>query len=175
MSPAFDEIRAYIRTGKGRPPVSLFVHERFRNACQQGPHQHSLILAGRHDRKRVDSIVRLFGGLCYFVTLSECYGGADFCSTLMYDAQRGEIVGVRSVMSRRSSYRRKMSWRARKRCGVTWKRPVGRSANSWTLRFKRSLPETTGIPMRRPPDARSNFTPSKGLSPSSSRSSRKIV
>ena len=38
--------------------------------------------------------MRLFGGLSYFVTLSEQYDGADFYDTLVYDAQRGEINGV---------------------------------------------------------------------------------
>jgi hypothetical protein len=94
ISRAFDDIRAHIRSGEGKPLASLFVHERFRNACQQGPHQHSLIVAGRHDKARVDAIVRLFGGLCYFVTLSEQYEGADFCDTLLYDAYRGKIDGM---------------------------------------------------------------------------------
>src|SRR5439155_6294932 len=70
LSDAFKEVREYIREGKGKGVVRLFVYERFLNACQQGPHQHALIIAGRKDKKRVDAIVRLFGGLCYFVTLS---------------------------------------------------------------------------------------------------------
>ncbi len=41
--------------------------------------------------KRVDAIVRLFGGLCYFVTLSRNYGGVDFNRTLAYDASRGDV------------------------------------------------------------------------------------
>lgn len=88
---AFDGIRTYIRTGADRAPVSLFVHERFATACQLGPHHHSLIIAGRHDRKRVDAIVRLFGNLCYFVTLSEEYEGADVCDTVLYNSQRKEV------------------------------------------------------------------------------------
>jgi hypothetical protein len=91
---AFDEARGYIRTGEGISPVRLFVHEGFMNACQQGPHQHSITLAARHDRKRVDAIVRIFGSLCYFVTLSNHYEGADFCHTLVYDAHRGEVNGM---------------------------------------------------------------------------------
>jgi hypothetical protein len=42
----------------------------------------------------VGAIVRLFGGLCYFVQLSEHYGGADFSTTLVYDAYRGEANGI---------------------------------------------------------------------------------
>lgn len=91
MSDSFDEVRTYVREGTGKPTSRLFVNERFMWAVQQGPHQHSLIIAGRHDKGRVDAIVRLFGGLCYFVQLSEHYGGADFSVTLGYDAYRGEV------------------------------------------------------------------------------------
>ncbi|MFY9561877.1 MAG: hypothetical protein WAQ52_16705 [Terriglobales bacterium] len=94
MSDAFTEVRNYIRDGTGSALATLFVHEGFLHACQQGPHQHALILAGRHDKNRVDAIVRLFGGLCYFVTLSDHYEGADFCDTIIYDAYRGEINGL---------------------------------------------------------------------------------
>jgi HNH endonuclease len=90
---SFREIRAYVRDGRGNPTARLFVNERFLAACQQGPHQHSLIIAGRHDTARVDAIVRLFGGLCYFVVLSDHYGGVDFCDTLIYDAYRGDVDG----------------------------------------------------------------------------------
>lgn len=91
---AFNEVRAYIREGTGKATSRLFVHERFLQAVQQGPHQHSLIIAGRHDKKRVDAIVRLFGGLCYFVQLSDRYEGADFFATLVHDAHRGEANGI---------------------------------------------------------------------------------
>lgn len=91
---SFDEVRAYVREGTGRPTSRLFVHERFLEAVQQGPHQHSLIIAARHDKGRVDAIVRLFGGLCYFVQLSDHYAGADFFDTLVYDAHRGEANGI---------------------------------------------------------------------------------
>lgn len=91
MGNAFDKVRTYIRVGTGEPSARLFVHERFLEACQQGPHQHSIVLAGRHDKRRVDAIVRLFGGLPYFVTLSDQHEGADFFTTLAYDAYRGEI------------------------------------------------------------------------------------
>jgi len=40
----------------------------------------------------VDAIIRLFGGLCYFISLSESYVGADFSDTLIFDAHRGEVV-----------------------------------------------------------------------------------
>ena len=60
--------------------------------CAQGPHQHSVVLVGRKDQHRVDAIVRLFGGLCYMVNLTESYEGADFYDTLVYDAQRGETI-----------------------------------------------------------------------------------
>jgi hypothetical protein len=94
LSDAFDKVREFIRNGQGESPASLFIHEGFLKACQQGPHQHALIIAGRHDRKRVDVIVRLFGGLCYFVSLSDSYQGADFCDTVVYDAYRGELNGT---------------------------------------------------------------------------------
>ncbi len=93
MSDAFDEVRAYIREGTGKPTSRLFVHERFSKAVQTGPHQHLLIIAARHDKGCVDAIVRLFGGLNYFVKLSGHYGGADFFATLAYDAHRGEANG----------------------------------------------------------------------------------
>src|SRR6266576_1439965 len=91
---SFNEVRAYVREGTSKPTSRLFVHERFMGAVQQGPHQHSLTIAGRQDKGRVDAIVRLFGGLCYFVQLSEHYGGADFCATLVHDAHRGEANGI---------------------------------------------------------------------------------
>lgn len=94
MSNSFNEVRAYVREGTGKPTSRLFVHERFLEAVQQGPHQHSLIIAARHDKRRVDAIVRLFGGLCYFVVLSDHYAGADFGDTLVYDAYRGEANGI---------------------------------------------------------------------------------
>lgn len=91
---AFDEVRAYLRTGEGKSPIRFFVNRGFMNACQQGPHQHAIIIAARNDRKRVDAIVRRFGTLCYFVTLSDHYEGADFCQTLEYEAYRGEVNGT---------------------------------------------------------------------------------
>lgn len=42
----------------------------------------------------MDAIVRLFGELTYFVVLSDHYDGADFCTTLVYDASRGEENGM---------------------------------------------------------------------------------
>lgn len=75
---SFEQVRNFIMKEAGKQAARLFVNYKFTAEVQQGPHQHSIILAGRHDRKRVDAIVRLFGGLCYFVTLSDCYGGADF-------------------------------------------------------------------------------------------------
>jgi hypothetical protein len=93
-SDAFAGVREYIKTGKGPSPARLFIHEKFLNAVQLGPHQHALILAGRNDKHRVDAIVRLFGGLSYFVTLSDRYGGVDFVHTIVCDAQRGELNGM---------------------------------------------------------------------------------
>jgi hypothetical protein len=85
---SFDQVRNFIMNGTGKQAARLFVNYKFAADIQQGPHQHSIFLAGRHDRKRVDAIVRLFGGLSYFVTLSDRYGGADFNKTLVYDAYR---------------------------------------------------------------------------------------
>jgi hypothetical protein len=94
LSDSFNQARTFIREGTGKSIARLFVNERFMDSCQQGPHQHSIVLAGRHDMKRVDAIVRLFGGLCYFINLSEEYGGVDFNRTLAYDASRGDINEV---------------------------------------------------------------------------------
>jgi hypothetical protein len=94
VSDAFGAVRAYIRDGSGHRVSRLFVHERFLEAVQQGPHQHSVIVAARNNKKRVDAIVRLFGGICYFVALSENYGGADFNQTIVYDASRGEANNI---------------------------------------------------------------------------------
>jgi len=93
-SDAFKEVRAYIATGAGPCPTRLFVNPKFSGAVQQGPHQHAIILAGRRDMKRVDAIVRLFGELNYFVTLSDHYEGVDFGYTLLYDACRGQADGI---------------------------------------------------------------------------------
>jgi hypothetical protein len=94
MGESFNEVRGYIRTGEGNPSARAFVNEHFLDACPQGPHQHSIVIAGRHDKARVDAIVRLFGALCYFVVLSDHYQGADFFDTLVLDAHRGEINQV---------------------------------------------------------------------------------
>ena len=67
---------------------------KFAEEVQQGPHQHSIFLAGRHDQKRVDAILRLFGGLSYFVVLSDSYAGADFNKTLVYDGYRRAEDGI---------------------------------------------------------------------------------
>jgi hypothetical protein len=91
---ASDEVRAYVRTGDGTPTANLFFNEEYLANCAQGMHQHSLVLTGRKDKRRIDAIVRLFGALCYFVTLSKEYDGADFYNTLVYDAQRGKTDGV---------------------------------------------------------------------------------
>jgi hypothetical protein len=91
QSDSFNEMRTYVRAGEGTPRARLFLNETFLGASEQGPHQHSVVIVGRRDKKRVDAIVRFFGGLCYSVTLSDDYAGADFFDTLAYDAQRGEI------------------------------------------------------------------------------------
>jgi hypothetical protein len=93
-SAAFDEARSYVLGGKPDGVARLFVNKRYFEACQQGPHQHSVAIAARRDKRRVDAIVRLFGELAYFVVLSDHYDGADFCNTLVYDAYRGEENGM---------------------------------------------------------------------------------
>jgi hypothetical protein len=90
-SDSFTEIRTYVRTGGETPGARIFLNEKFLAASEQGPHQHSVVIVGRRDKGRVDAIVKLFGGLCYSVNLSDQYSGADFFDTLAYDAQRGEI------------------------------------------------------------------------------------
>jgi hypothetical protein len=94
QSKAFDAVRAFILTGEGEKISRLFIADRFMEAVQIGPHQHSIILAARNRQRRVDAIVRLFGGMCYFVNLSATYDGVDFYNTLAYDASRGEINGT---------------------------------------------------------------------------------
>lgn len=91
---SFARVREYIRTGTVNPCSRIFVNHGYMEAVQQGPHQHSLTLCGRRDKKQVAAIVRLFSHLCYFVELSGCYEGADFCDTLVYDAYRGQIDGI---------------------------------------------------------------------------------
>lgn len=91
---AFSEVRQFILEGKPEGVARFFTNKRYLEACQQGPHQHSIAIAARLDKHRVDAIVRLFGELTYFVTLSDHYDGADFCDTLVYDAYRGEVNGM---------------------------------------------------------------------------------
>jgi hypothetical protein len=91
---AFREVRQYIHEGKPEGVARIFTNKPYLEACQQGPHQHSIAIAARRDKHRVDAIVRLFGELTYFVVLSDHYDGADFCNTLVYDAYRGEENGM---------------------------------------------------------------------------------
>lgn len=91
---SFNEVRQFILGGKPEGVARLFTNTRYLQACQQGPHQHSIAIAARRDKHRVDAIVRLFGELTYFVVLSDHYDGADFCNTLVYDAYRGEVNGM---------------------------------------------------------------------------------
>jgi hypothetical protein len=93
-SESFLSVRTYIKDGTGKPAARIFFNEGYLEAVQQGPHQHSLTIAARHDKGRIDAIVRLFGGLCYFVELSTSYHGADFFDTLVFDAYRGETNGM---------------------------------------------------------------------------------
>ena len=91
---AFKELRQFILEGTPEGVARLFTNKHYLEACQQGPHQHSIAIAARRDKHRVDAIVRLFGELTYFVVLSDLYDGADFCKTLVYDAYRGEVNGM---------------------------------------------------------------------------------
>jgi hypothetical protein len=93
-SDAFWEVRRFIVEGRPEGVARFFVNKHYLAACQQGPHQHSIAIAARRDKHRVDAIVRLFGELTYFVVLSDHYDGADFCTTLVYDAYRGEENGM---------------------------------------------------------------------------------
>jgi hypothetical protein len=90
----FNAIRDFIVSGQPHGLVHLFVLEQFLNFVGQGPHQHSVILAARNNENRIDAIVRIFGGMCYFVNLSSNYAGPDFYNTFVYDAARGEENGV---------------------------------------------------------------------------------
>ena len=87
-------MRQFIIEGKPESVARFFINKRYLEACQQGPHQHSIAIAARREKHRVDAIVRLFGELTYFVVLSDHYDGADFCHTLVYDAYRGEENGM---------------------------------------------------------------------------------
>jgi hypothetical protein len=91
---AFDDIRARLLIGDVGNASRIFVNRKYFESVQQGPHQHSLTLSACHDRMRVDAIVRLFGQMSYFVVLSDCYEGADFFKTVIYDASRGEANGM---------------------------------------------------------------------------------
>jgi len=91
---AFTDIRKFVLDGAGQGLSRQFVNTGYMAAVQQGPHQHSLTLAARKDKARVDAIVRLFGGLCYFVVLSSSYVGPDFCETIVFDAHRGQRDGI---------------------------------------------------------------------------------
>jgi hypothetical protein len=91
---AFREVRQFILQGEPDGVARFFINKRYLEACQQGPHQHSIAIAGRRDKHRVYAIVRLFGELTYFAVLSDHYHGADFCNTLVYDAYRGEENGM---------------------------------------------------------------------------------
>lgn len=91
---AFEELRQFVLEGKPEGVARLFTNKPYLEACQQGPHQHSIAIAARRDKHRADAIVRLFGELTYFVVLSDHYDGADFCNTLVYDAYRGEVNGI---------------------------------------------------------------------------------
>jgi hypothetical protein len=82
---AFREVRQFILEGKPEGVARFFINKRYLEACQQGPHQHSIAIAARRAKYRVDAIVRLFGELTYFVVLSDNHDGADFCTTLVYD------------------------------------------------------------------------------------------
>jgi hypothetical protein len=93
-SDVFIDVRKYIMDGTGEEISRLFVNIGYMDAVQQGPHQHSLTLAARKDKGRIDAIVRLFGWLCYFVVLSKTYSGPDFCETIVFDAYRGERNGI---------------------------------------------------------------------------------
>ncbi len=66
ISLSFQQPRDFIAEGKGEKVVRLFVNKPFVEANRQGPHQHSLILAGQHDSHRVNGIVRCVWGIVLF-------------------------------------------------------------------------------------------------------------
>ena len=47
-------------------------------ASEQGPHLHSVVIVGCRDSGRIDATVRVFGGLCYSVNLSDQYWALTF-------------------------------------------------------------------------------------------------
>ena len=90
LSGAFAAVRNYARTGGASVPVRLFLNENFQSSFHIGAHQHAIACAGDSKYHRVHAIVIYFGGLFYYVRLSDAYGGADFNWTIACDAQRGE-------------------------------------------------------------------------------------
>lgn len=133
----FADARAFIRTGEGVSPARLFLHEEFLAACAQGPHQHSVVLVGARENRRVEAIVRLFGALCYFVTLADNYEGADFYHTLVYNAQRGQVNDIlvvdlqaefRQVEEVRTS--QQTIWDNRERSGRAFLRFIAQALNA---------------------------------------------
>lgn len=91
-SDAFLESRKFILIGEGRTAARIFTNDRFLAYFQQRPYQHSVIVAGQNTKHTVEAVVRLFGSLCWFVTLSDDYHGADFSYTLALDAREGKVV-----------------------------------------------------------------------------------
>ena len=59
-SDAFMEVRSYILEGRPDGVSRLFINKRYLEACQQGPHQHSVAIAARRDKRRVDAIASAF-------------------------------------------------------------------------------------------------------------------
>ena len=94
LSGTFENVRNYVRTGGARPPSRLFLNENFQSRFQIGPHQHSIACAGDAKRHCAHAIIVYFGGLFYYVSLSDAYEGADFNWTIACDAQAGKETKI---------------------------------------------------------------------------------
>ena len=90
----FTSTRDFISSGTGKSPARLFLNENFRKSFHIGPHQHALVLTGERKTNGVYAVVVIFGGLSYFIHLSNVYEGADFNYTYAYNAQKAERCEV---------------------------------------------------------------------------------
>lgn len=90
LSGAFSEARDFVRSGSPFEGARIFLNQTLLTESPHGLHHHSVVIAGRKDQNSVVAVVRLFGGLSYFVELSNHYDGADFSCSLVLDAHHGE-------------------------------------------------------------------------------------
>jgi hypothetical protein len=127
---AFNEVRQFILDGEPEGVARLFTNKSYLEACQQGPHQHSIAIAARRDKHRVDAIARLFGELTYFVVLSVTMTARISATRSFTTPTAARSMECSSPMNRRNCCRPRMSPQARKRYGATWRASAETSARS---------------------------------------------